>query len=275
MNYPFNHYLVVGNAGSRKSTFAATFPKPALVIQMDTHGKAMPYRRRGLQGEKGRMVTAEGMEDFGGVIPYEHVVHPKHKEQTLFRIEYYHTGDIQGGHNYIYAYENLLSRLPSIQKEVADGRWATVIFDSLSSLSYEARKLDEYKMNPAVGEGKKAHGKQVYGAAARAIEELLRSGIGGLACNLVVIGHLRDERDKDGNSTGNYVVEAPGQLPKQLPSVFPEVYITQINEEGETYLQTRSSQQFIATSQIPAPNPCETTFKALWADWEKEMAKED
>jgi hypothetical protein len=275
LNYPSNHYLIYGNAGSRKSTFAATFPKPALVIQMDTHGKAMPYRRRGLQGEKGRMVTAVGMEDQGGVIPYEHVMHPKHKDQLLFRIEYYHTGDIQGGVHYMYAYENLLNRLGGIQKEVDAGQWQTVIFDSLSSLAYEARKLDEYKMNPAVGEGKKAHGKQVYGAAARAIEELLRSGVGGLACNLVVIGHLRDERDKEGNPTGNYVVEAPGQLPKQLPSVFPEVYIAQIDEQGETYLQTRSSQEFIATSQIPAPNPCVPNFKALWTDWEKEMTKED
>lgn len=275
MNYPVNHYLICGNAGSRKSTFAATFPKPALVIQMDTHGKAMPYRRRGLQGQKGNMVTAEGMEDQGGVIPYEHVVHPKNKDQLLFRIEYYHTGDIQGGADYIYAYENLLSRLPSIQKEVSEGKWATVIFDSLSSLAYEARKLDEYKMNPNLELGKKAHGMQSYGAAARAIEELLRSGVGGLSCNLVVIGHLMDEKDGNYNSTGQYLVNAPGKLAKDLPSVFPEVYIAQIDEEGETYLQTRSSQQFIATSQIPAPNPCEPTFKALWAEWEKEIIKED
>ena len=274
MNYPFNHYLVVGNAGSRKSTFAATFPKPALVIQMDTHGKAMPYRRRGLQGEKGRMVTAEGMEDKGGVIPYEHVIHPKHNEQVLFRIEYYHTGDIQGGTDYIYAYENLLSRLPSIQKEVADGKWATVIFDSASSLAYEARKLDEYKMNPNLEFGKKAHGMQSYGAAARALEELLRSGLGGLACNVVVIAHLKEVRDEDGKLI-EYLPDAPGQLSRQLPAIFPEVYVAQINEEGETYLQTKSSQEFIATSQIPAPSPCEPNFKALWAEWEKEMTKED
>lgn len=264
--------MVCGNAGSKKSTFAATFAKPALVIQMDSHGKAMPYRRRGLQGEKGNMVYAEGREDFGGLIPYEHIVHPK-TGQLLFRIEYYHTGDIHGGADYIYAYEKLLGRLGGIQSEVAAGQWETVIFDSLSSLAYEARKLDEYKMNPSLEKGIKAHGKQVYGAAARAVEELLRSGVSGLACNLVVIGHLRDERDKDGNATGNVVLEAPGQLPKQLPSVFPEVYIAQVDEEGETYLQTRSYGGYIATSQIPAPDHCAPEFKALWADWEKEMSK--
>lgn len=268
--YPSSHYLVVGDAGSRKSTFAATFPKPAFVFQMDSHAKAMPYRRRGLQGETGQIITVEGMEDQGGIIPFELIMHPKHPEQVLFRIEHYQTAEISAGADYIYAYENFLARLGSLRKEVRAGKWKTVIFDSLSSLLFEARKLDEYKMNPSLDEGRKAHGLQSYGAAARAIEELMRSHLSSMPCNVVVLGHLKTERDKVGNII-EYLPEAPGSLPRQLPAVFPEAYVMLTDDKGECYLKTRKTDMYTATSQIPCPNPCQPTYRALWQDFAKEF----
>lgn len=271
MNYPNSFFFVVGDAGSRKSSFAATFPKPMLVIQMDARGKAMPYRMRGIQGKKGFMVTAPGMEEKGGRIPYELIIHPKDEKKLLVRIEHYQTADMQQGVDYVYGYENFMARFPGIKKEVEEGKYRTVVFDSLSSISYEARKLDEKKMNPAIEEGKKPHGKQVYGAAAVAIEELIRSNLASLDANVVLIGHLMQERTKEGEVTGKYLPSAPGQLPWQLPSAFPESYVMLVDENGETYLKTRSTDVYIATSQIPAPNPCAPSYKALWTNWQEQI----
>lgn len=269
-----SHYLIVGNAGSRKSTFAATFPKPMFVFQMDSYAKAMPYRRLGKPGEQGELVTAEGMEDLGGAIPYENIMSVKHEDRVIARIEHYQTADVSQGVDYIYAYENFLARFPQVYKEVREGKWATIVFDSLSSLSYEARKMDEYKFNPAIQEGKKAHGMQVYGAAARAIEELVRSNLSSLRCNVVLLGHLTAEKGEVGNNV-SYWPEAPGKLPRQLPAVFPECYVMHTDEKGECYLQTRSDHEYTATSQIPAPNPCAPTYKALFVDWEKQINEEE
>lgn len=44
-------FLVYGNAGSKKSTFAATFPKPMLVLSFDNRGKERPYLRKGEPGK--------------------------------------------------------------------------------------------------------------------------------------------------------------------------------------------------------------------------------
>jgi len=37
------HVVVMGDPGARKSTFAATFPKPMLVLNFDPMGKETPY----------------------------------------------------------------------------------------------------------------------------------------------------------------------------------------------------------------------------------------
>lgn len=47
--YPL-HCLVYGDFGSMKSTFAATFPKPMLVLSFDNLGKEGPYTRKGEPG---------------------------------------------------------------------------------------------------------------------------------------------------------------------------------------------------------------------------------
>ena len=272
--YPNSHFLICGDAGTRKSTLAAMFPKPIFVFQMDSYAKAMPYRRKGLQGEQGELVTVQGMEQSGGVIPYELIMNPKKEDQVLFRIEHFQTADVSQGVDYIYAFENFLARLPSIQQEVRQGQWATVVFDSLSSLAYEARKLDEYKMNPAIEEGRKAHGMQSYGAAARAIEELVRSNLSSMRCNVVLLGHLQVERDALGNVTDHWPA-APGQLSRQLPGVFPESYIVHAEADGANWLQTQSGNGYVATTQIPAPNGCEATYKAIWSQLEAEFNKGD
>lgn len=44
------HVIVYGDAGAKKSTFAATFPKPMLVFMWDPFGKDGPYLRRGVVG---------------------------------------------------------------------------------------------------------------------------------------------------------------------------------------------------------------------------------
>lgn len=271
MNYPDSFWLILADAGVGKSTVAATWPKSMLVIHADARGKAMPYRMRGIQGKKGFMVTAPGMEERGGRIPYELIMHPKDEKKLLIRIEYYNTADVNQGVDYIYALENFNARFPSIKKEVEEGKYRTIVMDSLSGLEYEGRKLDEKKMNPAIEEGRRPHGMQSYGAARVAIEEMVKSNLASLDCNVVILGHLEAEKLKDGNPTGRYLAAAPGKLSTQLPAACPEAYILLQDAEGNAYFKTKGDQTYIATSQIPAPNPCPPSYKALWTNWQKQI----
>lgn len=274
MKTPATSFLIYGDSGAGKSTFAATFPKPALVLQTDPYAKGMPYRRKGIQGESGQIITASGMEDKGGVINYDDILHAK-TEKLMFRLERYNTEDIHGGTDYIYGFENILARFSLLRQEIKEGKWATVIFDSLTSLEFEVRKLHQYKLNPESKSGAKQDARQWYGASAQAVEELCYGQLTWLPCNVVVLAHIKEDKDNI-RDTLFWTPAAPGAQGRRLPGCFAEAYvIKKIRGQEESILQTRSDADYMATSQIPAPNPCVPTYKAIWELWEKEMKKEE
>lgn len=265
-------FLVYGDSGVGKSTFAATFPKPALVIQTDPFAKAMPFKRKGMIAESSYIQTADAP---GGKIYYDKIVRPK-DEKLLFQIERYSTENIQGGSGHIYGYENLMARLNSIREEVMAGQWKTVIFDSLSTMEFEVRKLHQYKLNPESKSGSKQDARQWYAASTQAIEELCFSQLTWLPCNVVVLAHVREEKDNV-RDTLYWTPAAPGAQGRRLPACFAEVYYMKKvkGEENESLLQTRANADYMATSQIPAPNPCKPEYKAVWEDFVKQQESDD
>jgi len=259
MAYPSSTWLIYGDPGSGKSHFAATFPKPMLVFCMDPRAKAMPYLKRGKLGE---------MQRYADGTPYQSVLHPKDAEKELVRVEYYQDTDLKGGNKTVYAYERFEERLLSLTEEVENGEWATVVLDSLSFLEYQVRKLHQYKLNSTSKDR-----RQWYDASSDALEEICYARLTWLPVNVVVLAHVADTKAKIGDKIA-YTVDAPGFKGRKLPGAFAEVYVIHASGDGERIVQTENDTNFIATSQIMAPNGCQPHYKALWSNWDAQNNQE-
>lgn len=260
--HPSTSFLVYGDPGSGKSHFAATFPKPMLVLCTDPRGKAMPYLRWGKLEE-------EGFDDAG--TPFQRI-HSRTSGKMGIQLEYYADDNIRGGTNTIYAYERLEERLISLKTEVYAGAWRTLVLDSLSFLEYQVRKLHQYKLNPESNAGKVQDARQWYNSSAEVVEEFCYSQLTWLPINVVVLAHVRDAKANiRGNAT--WTPEAPGVKGRKLPGAFAEVYVLHSTTEGR-YLQTQNDTSFIATSQIMAPEVFDPTYTKLWEVWDAQSSNE-
>lgn len=253
MTYPSSQWLIYGDPGSGKSHFAATFPKPLLVFNTDPRGKAMPYLG------KGSVTVGES-----NGVPCHFVANKK--GENIITVEYYQDIDIKGGSHTIYAYEQLEDRITLLHDEIEQGKWATVVLDSLSFLEYQVRKLHQYKLNPKSNSGNTQDARQWYNSSAEVLEEFCYSRLSWLPINVVVLAHIRDTQSGIRGHT-TWTPEAPGVKGRKLPGAFAEVYVVHSTSEGRS-LQTENDTSFIATTQIMAPDGCEPHYKALWSNWD-------
>lgn len=256
-----SHYpiqcLVYGDAGVGKSSFAATFPTPRYILQFDPKSKATPYRKRGVLAEQ--YVSDDLETDVWDI-------HSKREPGKLVeRVEFFIDGDVRAGKNQFYAAEKFEERLNGLFDEIRAGQWNTVIVDSLSSMEYAVRKCSQYKLNATTKRGAEQHGMVHYGESAEMIEELVNSKLAHLDCNVVLLAHVRMTEDRIRGKL-SWMPEAPGKQPRKIPAAFGEVFYMFVNEEGERLLQTEAGNEYFATSQIPAPNPCEPLYEALWTE---------
>ena len=99
---PIIHVVDYGPWGSGKSTFAATFPKPMLVIAFDPVGKEAPYIRRGIAG-------LDMLGEFDQVV--RQVMSRKQEEKMLVQIESFHDTEVDAEGKYLpVAYRRFLQR---------------------------------------------------------------------------------------------------------------------------------------------------------------------
>lgn len=249
------HVMPYGDAGSLKSTLAATFPKPEVVLFFDKYAKATPYRRRGLRGPT---VEEDGLQ-------VEYVMSAKEKGKAVVKIVHFADQDIRDSDN-VYAIEHFEAFLPRLYDEVRQGTWATVVLDSLSFLEYASRKCEQYKRNPESNAGKTQDARQWYRDSSEALEEVCFA-ITSLPCNVVVTAHANQSVDKQ-RELMLYTPEAPGKKGRTLPAAFGEVYAMHYDpEDEEVVMQTTKSADYIACTQINAPNWCEPKYEALWSNF--------
>lgn len=245
------HVLVYGDAGAKKSTFAATFPKPMLVLFFDPFGKDMPYLRRGKPGQ-----VAE--TDEGYRIRFVHKKDAELGDHPIIRLEYFHNLDPEQP----IAYRQFLERIAHATDLDA---YKTIVVDSVTFMNLAKFHEAKYKTNKHAKDP-----RQWYAAAKEGLEEMLMVRFAGLMQNVVVLAHVNEDKDEvHGNFVYNPAV--PGKLSKGLPAGYAEFYRAFVKTEqgkNEYLLQTQKNAQFNAATQIPAPNPCAPSYKALWEEYE-------
>lgn len=251
--------LLYGDPGSRKSTMAASFPKPILVLQFDPLGKAGPYRRA---GRRGQYLT--DVEPWG--IDIEYVMSTKEPDRAIIEINYFKDEDIKGGASTIYGVERFEHRMIDIFTEIREGCWATVVLDSLTFLNWAIVKLEQYKRNPLSNAGNEQDGRQWRAKAAEGLEEACFT-LATQRCNVVVAAHVRELRDNQ-RELNLWTPEAPGKRNRTLPAAFSEVYAMHHDLEIGAFIQSNKDTSFVACTQINAPDGVQPLYKNLWSNYQ-------
>lgn len=246
---PATHCLVYGDSGSYKSTFAGTWPKPLLVMAFDPYGKDAPYWRLGEP-------SGLEMDDLGSPI---RTVASRKSGRLLARIEHYLDEDPERPD----AYARFRRRMATLRGD-AIKEWATLVIDSVTFMELAARKLEQYKLNPTARDP-----RQWYAGSKEALEEMLLGRVGALPINVVVICHVDEDKDElHGQMVRNPA--APGKLSKRLPAGYSELYRAYVTRDDAgqrvPLLQTRGDAMYNASTQIPAPDPCDPVYTALWSE---------
>ncbi|RLI53210.1 MAG: hypothetical protein DRP09_16255 [Candidatus Thorarchaeota archaeon] len=242
------HVLAYSDTGGGKSTFAATFPKPMLVLFFDPLGKDQPYLADA--SEVGELVDTP----FGMMRDVKHA-------GGITRLEYYHDHDPYNPS----AYSFFLQRMGLFDQE--KDYWRTVVLDSITFMELTARKYHQYALNPTAKDG-----RQWYAGSKELLEEMLMMRFAGLKLNVVTLAHVDESKDElHGEIVRNPA--APGKLSKRLGAAYGEHYrlYTVRGDMGEIkyVMQTTNDGLYAAQTQIKAPNPCYPHYDSIWENYEK------
>jgi len=256
---PFIHVVNYGPPGAGKSTFAATFPKPMLVCAFDPLGKEGPYLKRGvvspeMEGEVGQpLLVVESKRTPG---------------KALIQVEYFHDTEVEEDGRYKpTAYRQFLRRFSTLYQEIREGKWATVVVDTLTFMELAARKLSQHDLDKTSREP-----RRWFAASTDMLEEAVMCRLGGLRCNVVILAHVDSDKDEVAGSMVSNPA-APGRLRSRLGGGYPEVYVSHMRRDNKTgelrfSLQTRADKRYNASSVfLEAPDPCDPEYKKLWENW--------
>ena len=249
--WPIIHALIYCPHHSGKSTMAATFPKPMLVMMYDALGKDLPYLK------VGSIVSKVQKNEHG--TPFRDV--KNEKGDLLIRLEYYHNIDPERP----VAIAQSFKRYPGLMQEMH--LWKTIVLDSVTSFEFAARTHSKYLTNPNANDQ-----RQWYGEAKIILEEQLLMRFAFFPTNIVVLAH---DEVKDHEKTKELVrqVAAVGKLGRNIGSQYGELYRINIKQDPQKpgqilrVLQTQPDTLWPASSGINAPNPCWPTYDSLWANY--------
>jgi hypothetical protein len=242
--------LVYGDAGSGKTSFAATWPRPILVLAWDPIGKEMPFYKRGA------VQPMTHMEIGTATIPVRQVLDKN--GNVVVQVEHY----IDKNPRQPEGYSKFMSRWNTLEAEY--DQWATIVIDSVTFMELMARKEHQYRLNPTARDP-----RQWFGGSTDLLEENLMIQVGALPMNCVVTAHVDEDKDE---VNGFFVrnPKAPGRLGKGkgLAAAAVEVYRSFVGRDADGnnqyLLQTQTDTIFNCATRIGAPNPCAPMYKALW-----------
>lgn len=267
------HVVVYGYSGTKKTTFGASFPTPQYWVFFDGRSKAAPIRRIG-----DRIEMAES--ELG--TPIERVYKGK---KLMAEIWHYQDYDPEKPDAY--------SRFRREIRDFDDRAWATFGFDSTTSAALSAYLEQRFTINKAKVEDGQFDDKKSLkwnsGVTDQLAFQICRRFV-GFECNVVLICHIEEkytttptkegpkrvekrvesgEEDEEGVVQISRTLSAPGRLSKRglIVSQFAETYRSYVEvRDGKRRwrLQTEKDEEYIAGTQIPAPDGCAPEYEALW-----------
>lgn len=260
--YPHTHTIVYGQPGLKKSTFAATYPKPQIVFLFDPPDKAVPYYRWGKPVPCQDPYYDELRASTGAEIPVTDVLDHETGE-LLVRVEEYGDVDPLRPTGFV-AFE---WRIDNFSQEAV--QWGSVVVDSLTFCEYGAFLLEQNVNNPGTKDT-----RQWYGGVRVGVEPMVRARFPRWRTNVILIAHTSEEAKKgvEGPEGGTLrFIQAVGKLGQNLPAGYGEYYHLNARKlpGGETlYMATTKHDGFwMANSLINAPDPCPLQYLALWKHW--------
>lgn len=245
------HFLLYGDSGSGKSTSAASFPTPQLVLSFDPYGKEQPYKKEHLT--KGRRI--ETVTNAAG-IPIEYIL--TKDDVVVCQIEHYIDEDPRKPA----VYSKFMTRMDTFKSEYEGWRDGTIILDSVTFMELAARKWAQYTLNPTTKEP-----RQWFASSTDMLEEMLMLRFGSLKMHVVVVAHVDEDKDEvNGEIIRN--PSAPGRMRKRSPAGFSELYhqyVTRDEQGNRRHLwQTRNDGRWNCSTQFETtPDPCVPRFEAL------------
>ena len=194
---------------------------------------------------RGNGVGSTGKRDPRGTRYYD-VVGPA--GERLVRVGHYQDAIVDQPTGF----KRFVEFLPTLNKEVEAGKWASLVLDSASQATLLGRKWHQYDLNEDARDP-----RQWYGGAADLQEEVLCCQLPALSCNVAVIMHVSKEKvEAEGSLVRAPLV--PGRLQAMIGSQWPEMYrvYIEMNEKGEKVrrLQTESDEKWHAGTVIEAPD---------------------
>ena len=269
------HAFVYADPGRYKSTLAASFPKPLLVLAFDPAEKMAPYRRSGWEGPR---LGPDPEQD--RYVQTEYIMHPEFENQVSVQLEYY-VDRTAFAPNVASGWELIQNRMTDLWIEDEQGKWATVVLDSLSTMEYVIRSHYRNKEKVYDKDGKELQDQRHwYRRSAEGIEQVCYA-LASLNCNVVVLAHVRAERDAQRDEI-LWTPEAPGTRNRKIPAIFGEIYTIHYDHNPNLdpnkcpcFLQTRPDGKFMATTQIPAPDDCDPNYTALFTNYVPRKRKEN
>jgi hypothetical protein len=249
---PESQFLICGQSATRKTTTAATFPKPMLVSMWDSKGQAAPYLRRG---------KVKNMEYDELGTPYHEVLSVK-TGKLLIRVEYYHDPDPVKPD----ALSRWLRRIDRLRGET--NQWRSFINDSVTGMYHNAFTYMRRAVNrdDQVAIEQKMYWSINNGVSA-VFKEQLYSRLLAFPMNVVVIAHIKEAYVSSGKQMMDRKVmriSAPGEVSWELASQYPEVWFTYIEKDptsGENVFMVRTDGEIdeglAAKSQMQIEGPVE------------------
>lgn len=225
----FIKVLVYGDSGTGKTCLAASFPYPIEIWDFDGKANSAGYFYR---NDKERLENIE-------VKSYNRFP----KETKIAEWE---------------------KRSREVELLARDGKlpFKTLVIDSVTTFTDAI--LDDYMYRSQLGIKRARAGQpsmEDYGLLSRHIKQVT-TGLMGLQCNVVFVGHVTTEKDEN---TGilRKTVMMPGKFAEKFPIYFEEVYVSKVDSKGQYLLQTQSDSYYTCRTQRGLAKEINASYEAL------------
>lgn len=138
----------------------------------------------------------------------------------------------------------------------------TIVLDSLTT--FVEAMLEDYKHVSQLGIKRAladVNSMQDYQLLQIHLKKII-TGLLALPCNVIVIGHIQQEKDETTGIVKNNIL-MPGQLAAKLPIYFEEVYLLKTNPQGQRVLQTASDAKTDLRCQRKHPAEIPATYAEI------------